>query len=93
MDENPTTSSQLSPDELERYARQLGPGVLSAEGQMRLKESTALVALCMVKVVYEELQERLGDGAAQDQEFQLARARKKKKKRPSKATLYEERAF
>ena len=43
MDENPTTSSELSPDEFERYARQLGPGVLSPEGQTRLKQSTALV--------------------------------------------------
>ena len=36
--------SELSPEELARYARQLGPGVLSAEGQLRLKNSTALVA-------------------------------------------------
>lgn len=43
MDENQATSSELNPDELERYARQLGPGVLSPEGQMRLKQSTALV--------------------------------------------------
>jgi len=34
----------LSPDELERYARQIGPGVLSAEGQKRLKNSAALVS-------------------------------------------------
>ncbi len=33
----------LSPEELTRYARQIGPGVLSAEGQTRLKASTALV--------------------------------------------------
>ncbi len=33
----------LSPDEWERYARQLGPGVLSREGQARLKRSTALL--------------------------------------------------
>ena len=43
MDDNQATSSQLSPDELERYARQLGPGVLSPEGQMCLKQSTVLV--------------------------------------------------
>jgi molybdopterin/thiamine biosynthesis adenylyltransferase len=34
----------LSPDELERYARQIGPGVLTAEGQRRLKAATALVS-------------------------------------------------
>jgi molybdopterin/thiamine biosynthesis adenylyltransferase len=34
----------LSPEELVRYARQIGPGCLSAEGQGRLKGSTALVA-------------------------------------------------
>ena len=33
----------LSTDERERYARQLGPGVLTLEGQQRLKQSTALV--------------------------------------------------
>lgn len=37
-------TSALSPEELERYARQIGPGVLTAEGQLRLKNSTALVA-------------------------------------------------
>ena len=37
------TASQLSPEELTRYARQIGPGVLSPEGQLRLKNSTALV--------------------------------------------------
>ncbi len=35
---------ELSPDELIRYARQIGPGVLSMEGQTRLKNSTALVS-------------------------------------------------
>ncbi len=35
--------SELSPEELARYDRQIGPGVLSAEGQLRLKNSTALV--------------------------------------------------
>lgn len=35
---------ELSPDERQRYARQIGPGVLSWEGQKRLKRSTALVA-------------------------------------------------
>ncbi len=33
----------LSKDEWERYARQIGPGVLSREGQRRLKQSAALV--------------------------------------------------
>lgn len=36
--------SELSPEELTRYARQIGPGVLSEEGQTRLKNSAALVA-------------------------------------------------
>ena len=35
--------SALSPDELHRYARQIGPGVLSAEGQSRLKRSAVLI--------------------------------------------------
>ncbi|MBN2475548.1 MAG: HesA/MoeB/ThiF family protein [Pirellulales bacterium] len=35
--------NELSPDELARYARQLGPGVLSPKGQLRLKNSAALV--------------------------------------------------
>jgi len=35
---------ELSAEELERYARQIGPGVLTPEGQMRLKRSTALVS-------------------------------------------------
>jgi molybdopterin/thiamine biosynthesis adenylyltransferase len=33
----------LTPEELERYDRQIGPGVLSAEGQLRLKQATALI--------------------------------------------------
>ena len=36
-------TSALSPEERERYARQLGPGVLTEEGQLRLKQSTAFV--------------------------------------------------
>ncbi|HID77443.1 MAG TPA: HesA/MoeB/ThiF family protein [Planctomycetaceae bacterium] len=35
--------SELSAEELGRYARQIGPGVLSREGQLRLRNSTALV--------------------------------------------------
>jgi molybdopterin-synthase adenylyltransferase len=35
---------ELSPDELIRYARQIGPGVLTNAGQRRLKNSTALVS-------------------------------------------------
>jgi molybdopterin/thiamine biosynthesis adenylyltransferase len=38
-----TPLPELSPDELARYARQIGPGVLSLEGQRRLKASSALV--------------------------------------------------
>jgi molybdopterin-synthase adenylyltransferase len=38
-----TMNSSLSPDELARYARQIGPGVLTLEGQRRLKGSAALV--------------------------------------------------
>lgn len=34
---------ELTPDEIERYDRQIGPGVLSQAGQERLKSSTALV--------------------------------------------------
>lgn len=34
---------QLSAEEQDRYARQIGPGVLTPEGQLRLKQSTALV--------------------------------------------------
>jgi molybdopterin-synthase adenylyltransferase len=37
------TTTALSPEELVRYARQIGPGVLSLAGQERLKTSTALV--------------------------------------------------
>jgi molybdopterin/thiamine biosynthesis adenylyltransferase len=33
----------LTPEELERYDRQIGPGVLSQEGQLRLKQATILV--------------------------------------------------
>jgi molybdopterin/thiamine biosynthesis adenylyltransferase len=33
----------LTSEELQRYARQIGPGVLSAEGQSRLKQSSVLV--------------------------------------------------
>lgn len=33
----------LSPEELERYDRQLGPGVLTPEGQLRLKQATVLI--------------------------------------------------
>jgi len=36
-------SLELTPEELARYDRQLGPGVLSPAGQLRLKKSTALV--------------------------------------------------
>jgi len=35
---------ELSPEELTRYDRQIGPGVLTREGQTRLKNSAALVA-------------------------------------------------
>ncbi|MEO8494708.1 MAG: HesA/MoeB/ThiF family protein [Planctomycetota bacterium] len=34
---------ELTPAELERYDRQIGPGVLSIEGQQRLKASTVLI--------------------------------------------------
>jgi molybdopterin/thiamine biosynthesis adenylyltransferase len=34
----------LSPEELTRYARQIGPGVLTAEGQTHLRDSAALVS-------------------------------------------------
>ncbi len=37
-------ANELSPDELIRYDRQIGPGVLSEEGQLRLKNSSALIA-------------------------------------------------
>jgi molybdopterin/thiamine biosynthesis adenylyltransferase len=36
-------ASELTPEELTRYARQIGPGVLSPEGQLRLKNSAVLV--------------------------------------------------
>ena len=35
---------KLTADEQERYARQMGPGVLTEEGQQRLKNSTVLVS-------------------------------------------------
>lgn len=38
------SATALSPEELTRYARQIGPGVLSAEGQTRLRDSAALVS-------------------------------------------------
>ncbi|MCA9161941.1 MAG: ThiF family adenylyltransferase, partial [Planctomycetales bacterium] len=34
---------ELAPEEWERYSRQIGPGVLSREGQQRLAASTVLV--------------------------------------------------
>jgi len=34
---------ELTPEELTRYARQIGPGVLAPEGQLRLKNSAVLV--------------------------------------------------
>jgi len=34
---------QLTEEEQRRYARQIGPGVLTPEGQLRLKQSRALV--------------------------------------------------
>ena len=36
-------TSELSPAEQERYARQIGAGVLSPEGQLRLKRATAFI--------------------------------------------------
>lgn len=38
------TASELSADELQRYDRQLGPGVLTPQGQQRLKDSTVLIS-------------------------------------------------
>lgn len=38
-----TDRPTLTTEELQRYARQIGPGVLSIEGQQKLKQSTALV--------------------------------------------------
>jgi len=37
------TPSSLTSEELDRYARQIGPGVFSREGQLRLKNAQALV--------------------------------------------------
>jgi molybdopterin/thiamine biosynthesis adenylyltransferase len=37
------SNRDLTPEEWERYARQVGPGVLSREGQLRLKNSAALI--------------------------------------------------
>jgi len=37
------TRPELTAEELERYARQIGPGVLSQEGQQRLKNASALI--------------------------------------------------
>lgn len=36
--------SLLSAEELERYSRQIGPGVLDEQGQARLKQSTVLIS-------------------------------------------------
>lgn len=38
------TATQLTSEELTRYARQIGPGVLTKEGQTRLKNAAALVS-------------------------------------------------
>ena len=35
--------TELTPEELERYDRQIGPGVLSLDGQARLRDSTVFV--------------------------------------------------
>ena len=43
MNDDQSNAPGLSAAELQRYARQLGDGVLSREGQLRLKQSTALV--------------------------------------------------
>jgi molybdopterin/thiamine biosynthesis adenylyltransferase len=40
---NDSISGELSAEELERYDRQIGPGVFSPEGQLRLKASTVLI--------------------------------------------------
>ena len=37
------SDNELSPEESERYDRQTGPGVLSIDGQLRLKQATVLV--------------------------------------------------
>jgi molybdopterin/thiamine biosynthesis adenylyltransferase len=39
----PLLHDELSPAELERYTRQIGPGVLSATGQLRLKQAAVLI--------------------------------------------------
>lgn len=39
-----TSGVTLSPEELARYSRQIGPGALSSEGQSRLKQSSVLVS-------------------------------------------------
>lgn len=36
--------NRLTEEELQRFARQIGPGVLTPEGQQRLRDATALVA-------------------------------------------------
>ena len=38
------TKPNLSPEELDRYARQIGPGVLTVQEQQKLKNSAALVS-------------------------------------------------
>lgn len=43
MNEQPMNMDTLSPEELERYARQLGDGVLAPEGQLQLKQASVLV--------------------------------------------------
>ncbi len=43
MNDDQAKTPGLSDAELQRYARQLGDGVLSEQGQLRLKQSTALV--------------------------------------------------
>ena len=40
---DPAPDAALTADELHRYARQIGPGVLSAEEQLRLKRSAVLI--------------------------------------------------
>ena len=42
--ENDVAQAALTPGEAERYARQIGPGVLSAAGQLRLKRASVLVS-------------------------------------------------
>ncbi len=43
MDSVQPVSEALTPEELERYARQIGPGVLSEAEQLKLKNSAALI--------------------------------------------------